>query len=362
MKIPKARQLPSGAWFCRVRVGDQDISITRPTEEEAVAEAMAIKVGIKEAEKLPKKVTVLQAINDYIDARRNILSPSTIAGYCRIRDLRFQSMMGKDIFKITPAEWQRAVNLEARMRSQRNAANTISAKTLKNSWGLMASVISDTTGQDISVRLPQLIPHKKAWLTAEQIPVFVEMVKGDPIEIPALLALCSLRRSEIINLRWSDVDLENNVLQVDGAAVFDEENKLVRKKETKNESSRRTVPIIPPLKEALEKAEPSGEYIVTWHPNSIMCRINRLCERNGLPKVGLHGLRHSFASLAKHIGMPEDAVMEIGGWSDFQTMRKIYTHISAADVVKHSQNFTAFFSPAQTAPEEQNGNENGNAQ
>lgn len=343
MKIPKARQLPSGAWFCRVRVGDQDISITRHTEKEAVAEAMAIKAGIKEAEKQPKKTTVLQAINDYIDARRNILSPATIAGYCRIRDLRFQSMMGKDIHKITPAEWQRAVNLEARMPSQRNRSQTISAKTLKNAWGLMAPVITDATGQDISVRLPQLVPHKKAWLTAEQIPIFVEIVKGDPIEIPALLALCSLRRSELINLRWSDIDLQNGLLRVDGAAVFDEDGKLVRKKETKNTSSRRTVPMIPPLKEALSKAEQHGEYIVTWHPNSIMCRINRLCEKNGLPKVGLHGLRHSFASLAKHLGMPEDAVMEIGGWSDFSTMRKIYTHISQADINKHATAFTNFF-------------------
>ena len=253
-------------------------------------------------------------------------------------------MMRKDIFRITPAEWQRAINLEARMPSQRNRAQTISAKTLKNAWGLMASVIAETTNQEITVRLPQLVPHQKAWLTAEQIPDFVNLIKGDPIEIPALLALCSLRRSELINLRWSDIDLDNGTLRVDGAAVFDENSNLVRKRETKNLSSRRTVPMIPPLKEALEKAERRGEYIVTWHPNSIMCRINRICEQNGLPTVGLHGLRHSFASLAKHLGMPEDAVMEIGGWSDFSTMRKIYTHISQADINKHATAFTNFFS------------------
>lgn len=362
MKIPKARQLPSGAWFCRVRIGDQDISITRDTEKEAVAEAMAIKAGIKEAAKQPKKKTVSEAIDDYIAVRKNVLSPSTIAGYRRIQKLRFQSMMKKDIYKLTAADWQRAVNLEAKIRSQRNSSKTISAKTLKNSWGLMASVIAEATGEEVTVRLPQIVPHQKAWLTAEQIPDFVNLIKGDPIEIPALLALSSLRRSELINLRWTDVDLQNNVLKVDGAAVFDEDGVLVRKEETKNASSRRTVPIIPPLHEALVNAEHRGEYIVTWHPNSIMCRINRICEKNGLPKVGLHGLRHSFASLAKHLGMPEDAVMEIGGWSDFNTMRKIYTHISEADVTKHSQNFTAFFSSPQTDSESQNGNENGNAQ
>ena len=37
MKSPKARQLPSGAWFCRVRIDGKDIGITRPTEKEAIA-------------------------------------------------------------------------------------------------------------------------------------------------------------------------------------------------------------------------------------------------------------------------------------------------------------------------------------
>lgn len=192
MKIPKARQLPSGAWFCRVRVDGQDISITRDTEKEAVAEAMAVKAGIKEAEKKPKKKTLTQAIDDYIEARRNILSPATIRGYKNIQDNRFQSMMQRDIFDVTPDQWQRAVNLEAKK---------VTAKTLTNSWRFIASVIAEATGQRLTVRLPQIIPAERPWLTPDQIPKFVEAVKGDKAEIPALLALSSLRRSEIVGLR-----------------------------------------------------------------------------------------------------------------------------------------------------------------
>lgn len=352
MKKPVAKQLPSGAWFCRVRIDGQDISITRDDKDVAEAEAYAIKTGIKEAEKKPKKKTVTQAIEDYIDARRNICSPATIRSYKKYQKLRFQSMMAKDIYKVTPEQWQGAVNLEAK---------AISAKTLKSTWGFLSSVITETTGSRVSVRLPQVIPPQKAWLRPEQIPVFVELVRGDPIEIPALLALSSLRRSELLALRWEDIDLTNDVLYVNGAAVFDEEERLVRKKETKNTSSRRMVPIIQPLHEALEKAERNGEYVVTWYPNSIACRINRLCDQNNLPHVGLHGLRHSFASLGKHLGMPEDAVMRIGGWSDFQTMRKIYTHISEADMVKHANGFTTFFANKEEATVK-NGNENGNVE
>lgn len=351
MKIPEPTKLPSGSWTVRVMIDGQRISITKPTKKACIAEAAALKTGVKEAEKKSKKKTVTQAIEDYIDARRNICSPATIRSYKKYQKLRFQSMMNKDIFKVTPEQWQRAVNLEAK---------AISAKTLKSTWGFLSSVITETTGNHVSVRLPQVIPPQKAWLRPEQIPVFVELVKDDPIEIPALLALSSLRRSELLALRWEDIDLTSDVLYVNGAAVFDEEERLVRKKETKNTSSRRTVPIIQPLHEALEKAERNGDYVVTWYPNSIACRINRLCDQNNLPHVGLHGLRHSFASLGKHLGMPEDAVMRIGGWSDFQTMRKIYTHISEADMARHTNGFTDFFANKEVTTVK-NGNENGNA-
>lgn len=207
----------------------------------------------------------------------------------------------------------------------------------------LASVISETTGQKVSARLPQIIPAERPWLTPEQIPVFVEAIKGDRSEIPALLALSSLRRSEIVSLRWSDIDAEHKIIRVNGAAVPDEHHKIVRKKETKNQTSRRIVPIIPPLEEALDRTPHTGEFIVKYHPSTVMNQVNRVCAKAGLPEVGLHGLRHSFASLAYHLKMPEKVAMEIGGWADNQTMKKIYTHISQKEISSAAKAFSDFF-------------------
>lgn len=334
MKTPKARRLPSGSWFCRVRINGKDIGITRPTEKEAIAEAMALKAGIKETRQQPKKITLSQAIDDYIESRQNILSPSTIRGYRSMQRVRFQSMMRKEIFSVTQAQWQSAVDAESRI---------VNAKTLTNAWRFLASVIYETTGQRPMIRLPQIIPNERQWLTPTQIPIFVEAVKGKKVEIAALLALSSLRRSELMNLRWKDIDLDAGVLHVNGAAVLDENGVLVRKRETKNKTSRRTVPIIPPLKEALLNADRTGKYVVTLKLTKIYDHINRVCEDADLPKVGVHGLRHSFASLAFHLKLPEKVAMEIGGWANDQTMRKIYTHLAKEDLNKHAQSFTAFF-------------------
>lgn len=334
MKIPKAKQLPSGAWFCRVRIDGQDIPITRDTEKEAVAEAMAIKAGIKEAAKKPKKKTLTQAIDDYIEVRRNIISPATIRGYKNIQSHRFPAMMKKDIHMVTQDQWQRAVNLEAKK---------VNAKTLTNSWRFIASVITEATGKTVSIKLPQIVPNERPWLTPEEIPVFVAAVKGTTVEIPALLALSSLRCSEILDLKWSDIDMEKKLIRVNGSAVFDENGDLIHKQENKNSTSRRTVPIIPPLEDALNRTPQKGEYVVKITANWIYRSINTVCEKNGLPKVGIHGLRHSFASLAFHLNMPEKVAMQIGGWSNDQTMRKIYTHLSQADVARHADAFTSFF-------------------
>lgn len=336
MKIPKARQLPSGAWFCRVRIDGQDIPITRDTEKEAIAEAMAVKAGIKDASKKPKKKTLTQAIDDYIEARRNIISPSTIRGYRIIQNNRFQNMMKKDVFTVTQEQWQRAVNLEAKK---------VNAKTLTNSWRFISSVISEATGKQVTILLPQIVRNERPWLNPEQVTRFVQAVKGKNIEIPALLALSSLRCSEILDLKWENIDLTNHTITVAGAAVEDEHGVLIHKRENKNATSRRVVPIIPPLYEALKEAPRKGEYVVTITSNWMYKSINRVCEENGLPKVGIHGLRHSFASLAFHLNMPEKVAMQIGGWSNDQTMKKIYTHLAQADIAQHAEAFTAFFNP-----------------
>lgn len=311
MKIPKARRLPSGSWFCRVRVGHRDVSITRQTEKEAVAEAMAVKAGIKLAKQQETAKrnckTVGEAIDEYIDARENILSPSTIHGYRTIRRTRFAGVMKNEICDISPAQWQKIVNAEARR---------CSPKTLKNAWGLLSSVISEATERNISVRLPQVIEKDGAFLSPNQISIFVEAIKGKTFEIPALLALTSLRRSEILALHWEDFNLERGIIQIRGAAVIGEGNHLIQKAENKNRSSRRTIPIIPPLKEALMRQPQKSGLVVTTSPTTLYSQINSLCRTLELPEVGVHGLRRSFASLAYHLGLSEETTMRIGGWSN----------------------------------------------
>lgn len=347
-KRPVARQLPSGSWFCRVRVDGKDIPITKPTQKEAEAEAMAVKYGIIEAKekKDDKKKTLEEAVKAYIAARDGFLSPSTIAGYEKLKRNTFQSMMKENIFAASDAQWQNAVRKEHKLGR--------SPKYIKNAWMFMAAAIEEAGAKRPEVMLYPEEKNERAYLTHDEIDKFVETVKGKPVEIPALLCLSSLRRSEMLALKWENVDLENQVMYIRGATVRGS-NGLVDKKQNKSKKSRRAVPIIPPLLEAMQQVSHEGN-VVHLSGDTVLKYVKAACEEAGITVVDLHGLRHSFASLAYHLGIPEMIAAEIGGWEDLSTMHNIYTHIAQADIAKRSQDFRNYF----TKPKEQNGNENGN--
>lgn len=336
MKLPKARQLPSGSWFVRVQVDGKPISITKPTKREAESEAAALKSKAKHYTASSDK-TLTEAIDDYISSRENVLSPSTIAGYRKIQKLRFKNAMNKKISDISPEKWQGYINSESKL---------ICAKTLKNSWGFISSVITESTGIKISVRLPQVITHEASYLSSSDLKAFLEAARGNRYEIAILLGLSGLRRSEIMGLRWEDIDLENNCIYVRGAAVTDVNNNLVHKQENKNSSSRRQVPfILPQLREAIKAADQSTQYVVNCYPNTINVTVQRICKKAGIPKCTCHGLRKSFASfMLVDLNLPEDVVMKAGGWSDPQTMRKIYTQVSKENLNKAGTQYEEFFS------------------
>lgn len=342
MKVPKARKMSSGNYFIRLRLGGEEICITEATEKECIRQATFAKseylAGKREKTTEHEVITLSEACERFINSRANTLSPSTIRGYRYIVKNRFQHLMDKDPHDLTDSDWIISVNKEAAL---------CSPKTLKNSWAFIASVLKkELKISPPDVALPQIPPNERPFLSAEQIKIFVDAVKGTDVEIPALLGLSSMRRSEICALRWENIDLKNRLIHIKGAAVFDESDVLVQKKTNKNTSSARTIPIMmDELYNALDAAKQSSGLVITCYPNVIRNRINRICEQNDLPKVGTHGLRHSFASLAKHLGMPEQLTMQIGGWSDYQTMRKIYTHISQKDAESYKNAMAEFYNP-----------------
>lgn len=180
-----------------------------------------------------------------------------------------------------------------------------------------------------------------------------EAVAGTKLELPVLLgAFYGLRRSEIVGLKWSAIDFEQNTITISHTVTscnLDGKCVIVAKDTTKTKSSRRTLPLVPYFHEKLlaVKAQQGRnqklcgrsynreflEYICVddigdrFKPNYITSQFPRLLERNGFRKIRFHDLRHSCASLLLASGVPMKHIQEWLGHSDFSTTANIYAHL-----------------------------------
>lgn len=346
MKVPEPRKLSSGKWFIQLRLGGESVTVSDYSKKECIRQATLIKAehingkrAVEDKNDSKLAPTLFEEINRYINDKSNTLSPSTIRGYKKIQKYRFQDLSKRSILEISNMsanELQVVVNEEAALCAPRY---------LKNAFGLIKSVVKYSTGKTLpDVKLSAIVPSNTAFLLPEEIILFVEAVKGTIYEIPALLALSSMRMSEIQALDWKNIPKNPDFIRTTGATVLNSENKLVTKEQAKNYTSARNVPIlIPSLREALERErKPSGP-VMEIKQNALRSGVHQICAQNDLTDITIHCLRHSFASLAYHLRIPEKIVMEIGGWSDTGTMHKIYTHIAQRDIKRYQTEMADFY-------------------
>ena len=287
--------------------------------------------------KQPSKITLADCIDQYI-ADHPDLSPSTIRGYKSIKANRLQSVMHEPIKAVK--DWQSAYNADSAR---------FSPKTMKNTWSLL-----NTVTEHCGAKLPKIIEvkqkrHEKDFLSHDEILRFVEESAGHKYRIPMLLGLHSLRQSEILALTFGDIDLEADTIHVHRAAVPDETHRLVFKETTKTDLSTRTVPIfIPALHDELKRIKPfrdASDRVAPHWGSTLYKQTSRFLETHGFPNGGLHLLRHSFASLCFYLDIPVLVTCRLGGWSNYQTVYNIYTHLESAKLSAENDKLTAFFAP-----------------
>lgn len=344
MKVPQPQKTAIG-YRIQLRLGGESIMVNDPDKRTCIHKAEQIKSTFLLTGKIDgdsgTKKTVYEIIESYIAAKDSLLSPSTVRGYQQILEHRFQSISNRKAADISDREWQDIVNKESLLCSK---------KTLKNAWGLLKAACS-FHGIELpsykSVNLTGVVPADKKFLDPDQIRAFVAVAKDNRYAVPLLLALSSLRISEIDGLYWDDIPEGADFIPVHGARVLDSDNHFVEKESNKNISSTRDVPIlIPELKEAIERDRKEHGKVMQCCQSTLRDNCRAVCKEAGVPSICVHELRHSFASLCYYLRVPEKIVMEIGGWSDETTLRKIYTHISKKDISHYRTEIKKFYESA----------------
>jgi integrase len=162
-------------------------------------------------------------------------------------------------------------------------------------------------------------------------------VLGPVLRVVVLAAaFTGLRQSELIGLRWKDVDLESQRIRVRNAVVRGEHSG-----EGKSDlSTRRSVPMTERLRDELERWRGRSVFdhhddLVFAHPElgtpldrtKVTRRFQAACRRAEVPVIRFHDLRHTFATQLAASGVPLRALQEFLGHADLKTTQ-IYAHYS----------------------------------
>ena len=226
----KAQKLPSDNYRVRIMIDGKTYSFIGDSEDEAIYLASEFKTGRAKANK-PKEKTVKQCVQEYINSKENILSPSTIRGYYIIYRNSLEMIENVKLGNINEKSLQQWVNINA---------TDYSAKSIKNQFALVtASLKQNDVNLDYSkILLPKVESKETIIPNEQQIGEILRFIEGTSVEIPVTIAVTlGLRQSEIAGLKWSDYNGE--YLDIHGVKVPDKNCKLVYKNTTKSKSSKK---------------------------------------------------------------------------------------------------------------------------
>ena len=308
MKIEK---LPSGSYRIRKTYKGQVYTVifdSKPTQKESM---LAMAKELEKAQSVKTNLTFQKAAENYVDMKRNVLSPRTIKEYIETAN-RFPEWFQKlPISDITQVEINKLVNELSKSKSP---------KTVRNYHGFLTAVLSTFyPNLKVSTTLPQKVKKEPYTPSQEDVKRILAEVNGTQYEIPITLACYGMRRSEICALKPEDV--VGDVLHINKALVLNENKEWVVKT-TKTMESTRDI-IIPA--ELAEKIHSQG-YVYQGHPGSITKCLERIEQRLGIPRFPLHKLRHYFASEMSALGVPEADILRMGGWETDHVMKSVYRH------------------------------------
>lgn len=295
----------------------------------------------------PSALTVRELCLMHIDQTLG-LSPETAKGY---RSAVRTHLSGK--FGNTRAGAVKKTDVKAWVayltNDYKKADGTpLSPKSIRNLFGLVSAAYHTALEEDLltvnpcaNVKLPQRTQTQPQYLNLPDTIRFLRVLDTVPDEaydkkVAVLLGLmCGLRKGEICGLNVDDIDLDKQLLHV-RRARYSRRGGGTYEKIPKTKGSVRTVSIPPSLAADIRHLNavhaerklmlanqyadspalirgPLGAPIV---PNEIYKFLTDILEENDFPHIGVHGLRHTYASTLADLNLDIKTISTQLGHSD----------------------------------------------
>ena len=298
-----------------------------------------------------EKIKFLNFLEQSITNNKNSIEYTTYKSYRDQQKIieRFFSVKNLDLENVTVADILDFYNYLSNVR--KNTNNTVIHYHALLRKTFTEAYIRKLIKENIMLEIPR--PKKEKYISEvfnlKEINIFLNHIKGHRFELEMNLALFyGFRRSELLGLRFSVIDFDNNTILVNTKITSSEKEKLVPKQKMKNDSSYRIMPLLDSIKkliiqrmERIKKDKHFFKNIYTkkWEgficvgengelikPDRVTRTFRKLINECGLKKIRLHDLRHSCATLLYEQDIQLKDIQMWLGHSDIQTTANIYSH------------------------------------
>lgn len=260
---------------------------------------------------------------------------------------RMQNRKDKEI-------WQSKVNAAKRKGTEppaftpRPVTTATKAKHLAMMKALLRAAERDWKWLEKSpvIKIPSVRNKRVRWLEAEEAKRLIDECP-EPLKSVVKFALATgLRRSNIINLEWQQIDMQRRVAWINpedsksnraiGVALNDTACRVLR-----NQIGKHNKWVFVHTK---AKHRPDG----TLTPAVRKMRVDdsvawkAACKRAGIVDFRFHDLRHTWASWLIQSGVPLSVLQEMGGWESIEMVRR-YAHLAPNHLTEHARQIDSIF-------------------
>ena len=277
-------------------------------------------------------VTLTAWVRSWIERRSIRLRPSTISGYngslrryiepSPVGDLPIDQIQPEDLIVLLSPIVAKGFTRQAQLvQILAGAALKDACRQRIISWNPMDCV-------DKIQHKSQMTP----WLTPDQSVQLIRSARSaaDPLLIAWMLGLCcGLRRGEILGLNRDDLDVDQQLIHVRRQLIRVDRREMLTP--PKSLSSIRDIDLPSSMVEMM-RFIPHGRRIVLATPDGLQKALDGACRRAEVPRITLHGLRHSMAAVAAVDGVPIKVLQQIMGHAQYTTTADVYAHVDRTAV------------------------------
>jgi integrase len=305
----------------------------------------------------PTRITVKDfLLKEWLPAVKGTLRPTTYASYAMLAQQhvipRLGSLQLQNLSAAATNALYAYLSEEGRVRGQ----GGLSASSVRRvhavlhrachdavRWGrLTANPVAAADPPRASAEHAERLP---VW-NSEQLAAFLAHVADDRLfALWRLLAMTGMRRGEALGLAWEDLDMEAGRLTISRAWV--PVNGQAQMSEPKTRRGRRTIALDPVTLDALKahaarQADEQSDWDETWsnsgfvftgtdgrplQPWAVSKAFRDHRKAAMLPEIPLHGLRHTYATLALASGINPRIVSGRLGHSTVALTLDVYSHV-----------------------------------